>query len=131
MVNVTYDMTELQARVGRWVMACLGKDKLFSKQERAARVLEEALELFQATGLSRRGAHKLVDYVFDRSKGFVDQEAAGVGLTILGWAVCNGFSLAALICEELDRVEQPHVMSAVREKNAAKKAAGVGYGVSK
>jgi hypothetical protein len=121
-------INDLQDRVKTWVIDCLGMTALLDKKERVTRILEEALELFQATGLSKSAATEMIDYVFDRPQGEIMQEAAGLGTCLLAWAAAHGVSLGDLIIVELSHIELPNIMKQIREKNVAKKQAGVGGG---
>jgi hypothetical protein len=77
-----------QVVVEQWVRTTFG-DKMFeSKEERAARVLEEAVELYQVFGPGNRAkAHKIVDMVFDKKVGELHNELGGLIVTLL--AVCG------------------------------------------
>lgn len=61
--------------------------------ERAARFLEEALELAQACGMPPHIANSLVDYVFHRPMGGIHQEIGGVMVTLGGLAACAGLDM--------------------------------------
>ena len=73
-----------QSRVREWLNACFSRASVGDKQERMHRFLEEALELAQATGCSKREALELVDYVFARKIGDAGQEVGGVMVTLAG-----------------------------------------------
>jgi len=94
-------------------------------RERVMRVLEEALELAQAEGVTSEEAHRLTEYVFGRPLGDPLQELGGVRLTLLGYAAARGVSADEAELTELQRVlsKDPEHF---RRRNAEKKAAGVG-----
>jgi hypothetical protein len=51
-----------------WALRCFG-DIALSPEERAKRLLEEAIEVFQAVGIPEREAARLVRRVYDRPLG--------------------------------------------------------------
>lgn len=71
----------LQERVQPWMMATFGPVIAADRIERNHRFIEEALELIQACGCTQSEAHQLVDYVYDRPQGDVNQEVGGVMIT--------------------------------------------------
>ena len=67
------------------------------------RVLEEAVELAQASGISRDKAIEQVNHTFDRPAGDVGQEIAGVVNSALLAAECYGQDGLWLGARELRR----------------------------
>lgn len=91
--------------VYKWLCDCLGVWKANDKKTRVYRFLEEALELAQATGCSREDALALVDYVYNREPGVVEQEIGGVMLTLAGLSsAIHAPELSVCMNNELDRV---------------------------
>jgi len=92
-----------QRAVLQWVIETFGEPAA-APMERALRVLEEAVELAQAEGLTRDRAIDVVEYVFGKPAGTPSQEAGGLGVTLL--AYCEARSLSADEAEqrEFDRV---------------------------
>lgn len=72
-------------------MACFPAAALNDQQERVQRFLEEALELAQASGCSKKEAIELVDYVFSRPTGDQNQEIGGVMVTLAG--LCSALQI--------------------------------------
>ena len=111
----------LTIRVVAWVESRLGTKILMDRKERAARLLEEALELAQAEGVPEILATNLARRVYDRPVGEPRQEAAGVGVCYL--AYCHATDLAPLdvVAEEMTRVEgvDPAVTRARHDFKAA------------
>lgn len=70
-----------------WHLQTFGEAAFKDKRERAARLIEEALETGQALGLDAYVMHKLVDYVMAKPPGLVNQEMGGV---IVCWALLCG-----------------------------------------
>ena len=93
-----------QNNVARWVESRFGPHVQNDRRERAMRVLEEAIELAQAIGISIFDAGKLVEHVYARPAGDADQELAGVGVTSLAMAQCLGIDLEEVIDLEIDRI---------------------------
>ena len=87
--------------------------------ERNQRFLEEAIELVQANGCTADEAHQLVEYVYGRPQGDINQEVGGVMVTLA--ALCNvaGTDMDAAAEAELARVWQN--IERIRAKQAAKK----------
>lgn len=86
-----------QAVVVEWGIRCFGKEHMDDRIVRAARFFEEAAELVQAVGLTREHALRAFNHVYERAPGSVDQEAGGVGVTLL--ALCDVLGLSADTCE--------------------------------
>jgi hypothetical protein len=68
----------LQDGLAEWLIEAIGEDTLRDPKARAMRVLEEAVELAQAVGISREKAYEQVDNTYDRPPGEPSQEIAGV-----------------------------------------------------
>lgn len=114
---------ERQRKVAEWCAAAFGVDQASSLRHRALRLLEEALEAYQATGADPAMAHNLVDFVFSRPAGDLAQEIGGVGTTLLALASTAGLSADAAEAAELERVlAKPLAYFAARDK--AKNDAG-------
>ena len=90
------------------------------RQERNHRFLEEALELTQACGCTISEAHQLVDYVFDRDQGDVNQEVGGVMVTLAALCFANDIDMHEGGEIELARILQPVTMQKIRDKQASK-----------
>lgn len=87
-------MSEFQSAVLAWMLECFGADSIFDKQERSIRFLEECLELAQACGVTIDQAYAMVDFVFKRNAGEIDQEVGGVMVTLA--ALCAALSIICL-----------------------------------
>lgn len=109
---------EFQARVKPWLLQCFGEAISNDKTERNHRFIEEALELVQACGCTQTEAHQLVDYVYGRSQGDVNQEVGGVMVTLAALCLANGFDMHAAGEVELARVWTK--IDRIREKQATK-----------
>ncbi len=112
-----------QTVVGKWCAAAFGADHASSLPQRGVRLLEEAIELYQAAGGTPAMAHRLVDFIFDRPAGTVPQEMGGVAVTLLALANAAGQSADAEEVREIARVLAKPV-SHFTARNDAKNAAG-------
>jgi hypothetical protein len=114
---------ERQRRVTEWACAAFGTAEATGLAQRGVRLLEEAIEAFQACGGDEEMAHKLVAYVFARPPGEVGQELGGVAVTVLALAAAAKLSADDEECREVSRVlSKPIAEFAAR--NASKNAAG-------
>lgn len=93
-----------QTRVGEWIQHTFGSEVAADKVERNHRFLEEALELAQACGCTRKEAGMLVDYVFGRPVGDARQEVGGTMNTLAALCNAHGIDLETEAEGELSRV---------------------------
>lgn len=106
-----------------WTRAAFGPDQATSLPQRAVRLLEEALEAYQACSGDPEMAHRLVDFVFARPVGELRQEIGGVGVCTLALAASAGLSADAAERTEWERV-QAKPLEHFQRRNAAKNEAG-------
>lgn len=109
---------QFQPRVGEWMRACFGPEISADRQERNHRFIEEALELVQACGCTASEAHQLVDYVYGRDQGDINQEVGGVMVTLAALCLAHGFDMHSAGETELARVWTK--IDKMRAKQAAK-----------
>lgn len=101
-------MMERDARqklVLEWVKNTFGPATTGS-HERALRLLEEAIELVQAEGITRSEVEAIIDHVFRKPPGKPEQEAGAVGVTLLAYCEARGFSADAAERIEYERVSK-------------------------
>ena len=111
-----------QKMVADWVERAFGAKQRSDVQHRAIRLLEEVIELYQATGAPIHMAHQLIDYVFSRPVGDLAQELGGVGVTVLALAAAADLDADAEERREVARVlgiPVEHFSRRNDEKNAA------------
>lgn len=114
-----------QKAVREWISTRFGQTALQDPQERIARVVEEACELSQASGMEIADLEAIAAYVYARPPGEVKQEAAGVAVTLFALAEGYRFDLLLETEKEIERITHlPATIS--QQKQAAKAAAGVG-----
>lgn len=107
-----------QARVQPWMQTCFGPEISADRVERNHRFLEEALELVQSLGCAATEAHQLVDYVYGRPQGDVNQEVGGVMVTLAALCLAAGIDMHASGETELQRIWGK--IEQIRAKQAAK-----------
>lgn len=112
-----------QLTIGTWAVTTFGSRQARNSKQRALRLLEEALELYQAVGGPKLTAHALIDHVFGRPVGEFKQEIGGVSVTLLALAAALDVDLDALELKEVKRVlEMPP--EKLRIRNEQKNTAG-------
>ncbi len=112
-----------QRLIAEWTRAAFGVAEATGLPQRGLRLLEEAIEAFQACGGNAAIAHELVTYVFDREPGVIGQELGGVSVTVLALAAAAGLSADEEECREVHRVLSKPV-GEFTQRNARKNAAG-------
>jgi hypothetical protein len=80
--------------------------------------LEEALELAQATGCSQDEVQMLVNYVYSRPAGQLDQEVGGTLVTLAGLCTAMHIEMESAGNSELKRNWER--INAIRDKQATK-----------
>lgn len=109
----------LTKRVVTWANGILGTKLVESRWERVMRVLEEAIELAQAEKITREEAEMLMQYVYMRPIGTIENEAGGVMVCMIAWAHTAKVDLELLLSNEVDRIEKldpKHVLDKQRMK---------------
>lgn len=109
---------DYQERVDRWMQDCFGAAISSDVIERNHRFLEEALELVQSNGCTISEAHQLVDYVYGRDQGDINQEVGGVMVTLAALCTAAAIDMRNAGEAELDRVWT--MVEKIRAKQAAK-----------
>jgi hypothetical protein len=93
-----------QAMVMAWAELAFGREEATGLPQRGLRLLEEAIEVFQACGGAVEIAHELVTAMFGRPCGTIGQELGGVAVSLLALAAASGLSADMEECRELHRV---------------------------
>jgi NTP pyrophosphatase (non-canonical NTP hydrolase) len=109
-----------QQQVRDWGLNAFG-DSFLNRAGRARRVVEEAVELAQATGVDKLDILRVVDHVYSRPVGEVNQEVGGVAVTLLAYCSVIGASADALERREIDRILNKDVEH-FRKRDAEKRA---------
>jgi NTP pyrophosphatase (non-canonical NTP hydrolase) len=114
----------LQKRVSKWVNTRFGNACLKDSHERALRVLEEALELAQAAGVTSTEIVTVAEHVWSRPVGEIRQEHAGVLVSLLASATANGIDLEDAVVDEIERINAVP-LAKILEKQRLKNRAGI------
>lgn len=109
----------LQARVAAWIVRVFGVHRLFQKQQRALRLVEEAIEYAQAEGVYIGQVQQVTLQVYSRPPGDPYQELGGVGVTWLGACVARRACADVVLDVELARIESKPA-AIVRARDATK-----------
>lgn len=107
-----------------WAIGTFGVIATF-QDERAARFLEEALELAQAQGVSEAIAETILARVYAREPGDIAKEIGQAQLTLECLAESRGLCADGLAQQEFDRVRALPKNYFVRRQNAKAKL-GIG-----
>jgi NTP pyrophosphatase (non-canonical NTP hydrolase) len=108
----------------KWVNTQFGNTCLKDSHERALRVLEEALELAQAAGVTPTETVTVATHVWSRPVGDIRQEHAGVLVSLLASATSNGIDLEDAVVEEIERIwDMP--LDKILERQRLKNRAGI------
>ncbi|NJM13393.1 MAG: hypothetical protein HC889_17345 [Synechococcaceae cyanobacterium SM1_2_3] len=118
-------MKDLQKQMRAWVTCNFGTALMVDPVERAARVLEEAVELAQASGVPCDRCHRLVDRSFSRPTGEIQIEAAQVGVAILTFCEMLQVDFNVIVGTEIERIHSFPV-DYWRDRQNAKAAVGLG-----
>lgn len=112
-----------QKRVREWLVACFGEKFADPDQERAARHMEESIELFHAQGKTFEELIVLAKRVYSRPAGDPQRELGDVMITLAAVAEANGFDMVDASEEALTRNWEN--IEAIRAKQASKPAGTV------
>ena len=107
-----------QKRVRDWLVACFGSRFADPDQERAARLMEESIELFHAQGKSFEDLIILAKRVYSRPAGDPKRELGDVMVTLAAVAEINGIEMVEAGEEAL--VRNWENIEAIRAKQVSK-----------
>jgi|SRR5277367_1761673 len=122
-MGITDERDGRQAQICAWATAAFSAEEATSLPQRGIRLLEEAVEAFQACGGIEEAAHRLVGFVFSRPPGEIGQELGGVGVTVLALAAAAGLSADVEERREVERILSKPIEEFTK-RNEAKNAAG-------
>lgn len=112
-----------QRRVAQWCADAFGVEHASNIEQRGLRLAEEAIEAAQSAGCNPMTLHKLIDYIYAKPPGFLQQELGGVGLCVLAMANAAGFDADDEEITEINRVlSKP--LSFFADRNKVKNEAG-------
>lgn len=119
-------MKKLQINISLWVKRVFGKAMLYDKTERSLRFIEEAVELVQACNLPVEAVLNVVEYVYSRPKGDIEQEVGGVALTLAALCEAQGQCLETAATGELARVHLYEDLIKAKNKNKPRRVKSEG-----
>ena len=93
--------------------------------ERSFRFIEEALELAQATGLTKEEVLRVVDYVYSRPVGEPKQEVGGVMVTLAILCSAADIDLEDASWLEFKRIDTAEMKQKIHDKQAFKDSQGL------
>lgn len=96
-------MNKLDELMWEWGVRCFGLAHMTNRGVRALRFFEEAIELCQAVGLSKKQLQHAIDVVYSRPRGSVNQEIGGVRVTLGVLTKGIGEDLDELFYNEVSR----------------------------
>jgi hypothetical protein len=117
-----FSRDQRQRAVFEWCCAAFTEEQATSLSQRGLRLAEEAIEACQACGTDPDKLHKLIDYVYGRPAGTIEQELGGIGVTTLALAAAAGLSAKECEISEVKRVlskETSHFAARNQIKNDA------------
>lgn len=118
-------MAIFQTDCEKWMQECFG-DKIASDMtERAMRFLEEAMELAQAQGMTKDECGRVLEYVYNRPQGEINQEVGGVIVTLACFCAKAGIDLQKEALREFARIDTPEMRLKIFAKQQAKKDVGM------
>ena len=124
MTSVPASRHQRQIAVAEWCAQAFGVDQATSLPQRGLRLLEEATEAAQASGVSVVLARRVIEHVYEKQSGDLAQEIGGVGVTVLALATAAGESANVCEVKECLRIFNKPIEH-FRERNKAKNAAGL------
>lgn len=115
------NLTSLQLHIWVWCKKTFdGIIAWDTDAERAYRFFEEAGELFQAMGMTKTDAVRVIDYVFERPIGDLSQEIGGVMVTLLALGAQQQVNVETCLLTEFHRIHKPSVRDKIRHKQISK-----------
>jgi hypothetical protein len=107
-----------QDRVFDWAADCFGQTDALDREMRAYRFLEEALELVQACGCTKEAATQVLEYVFGRPAGAIEQEVGGTMVSLA--VLCQAFGVGMNRCGEAELTRVLGKTEEIRQRHASK-----------
>lgn len=117
------EMDTAQRAIGQWTRETFGTHIAIDPWERSMRLIEEAIELVQATGIREDEIHAMVDRVYSDNPGNPAQEAAQVLVTLFALASAHNIALDHEFSEEFFRISASK--EEIRESHREKAAQGL------
>ncbi len=111
-----HDINYLAEEAARWVKETFGHAVYRSPKERALRLLEEAVELAQSSGVYRDQAVKVLEHVYAKPKGNPRDELVDVFFCTLVYANLAEVKLGEEVIEEQRLIWSNEMMTRIQNK---------------
>lgn len=109
-------LDDFQDMIGIWMKTCFGYPlPKVEEKRRIYRFIEEALELAQAAEMTKEECLQLIEYVYYRPIGEIDDEVSGTITTLAAFCQFHGLSLG--LCakqglhkcfDKIDKIREKH-----------------------
>lgn len=109
-----------QKRAAYWAKKCFGEFQATDTRERNQRFAEEALELVQACGMTKREAVGAVNYVYGRPLGEKRQEVGGTYTTLALLCQAHGIDMVGEGERDLLEIDNAETTERIRTKRMGK-----------
>ena len=116
-----------QLKISEWMEKTFSQDYKTTNPDdahhshtRILRFMEEAIELFQAEGLSREKFNEVADYVWNRPQGQINQEVGGVMVTLTAYCISKNIDLMTEGWREFYRIDTEEMRAKIRKKQEEK-----------
>jgi NTP pyrophosphatase (non-canonical NTP hydrolase) len=106
-----------------WMKQCFGQEIAEDHKTRSLALLEETLELCQATGITEAEIAKAVKYTYGRPVGEVPQEVGGVMISVAG--LCSAHNISMEHAMQMGLAYCVHNTRKIRSKQKDKVKAGI------
>lgn len=116
------------APIREWATSVIGLNLWTCAEERALRIVEEAIELAQACGVPQRYIQRLVERVYQRPAAHPDEEIGGLLVTVMAFCASQNLNPDYHLFNEVIRIIEKKD-EVVLAKCDEKWNAGVAYGV--
>jgi hypothetical protein len=112
-------MKDLEKRLDDWATKCFGcNTDSYNHKERVYRILEEALEANQCSGISKEEAIALVDQVYSKEPGNIIKELGDIGVTLILCCIRLNLPVRNVIENRIKYCEEN--VEKIRDKNKLK-----------
>jgi len=120
---MSFNRSDRQANILQWVIRTFGEQNA-TLHERALRLMEETVELMQATGIDRGRLVNVINHVYGKPPGEPRQEVGGIGVCLLAYCEAAGIDAELEEERECNRVLSIPV-DYFRKRHNAKADAGI------
>lgn len=117
--TIRTSLQQFQSDMKTWLIECFGNlTHRDPAMQRRYRFFEEAAEVAQAAGMTKDECIKLIDYVYARPVGKLEQEIGGCVTVLCGLAIIHNIDVQTAANTELNRMFEN--IDRIREKDKTK-----------